>query len=96
MDMYEISRKIGAFCLITLPLRGIIMKEYECDKISPKKHYCKAVDHPDATIRCVSVIDSKIWFCLIWIDGSSLLVKYCPFCGESVEKLNQERENCAR
>lgn len=54
----------------------------------PKTHYCKAVDHPKAHIRCVSVRDSKNWFCLIWIDGSSLLVKHCPFCGENVEKLN--------
>lgn len=53
-----------------------------------KEHFCKAVDHSKANIRCVSISDCSIWFCLFWIDESSLLVKYCPFCGESVERLN--------
>lgn len=67
---------------------------HQCDKSShpwsPKKHYCKSVKHPEANIRCVNTSDSKKWFCLFWIDESSLLVKYCPFCGENVEKLNGE------
>lgn len=54
-----------------------------------KKHYCKAVDDPLANIRCVSMPDSKKWFSLVWVDESSLLVKYCPFCGQNVEKLNE-------
>lgn len=51
-----------------------------------KKHYCTAVDHPNANIRCVSFTDTDLWFCLIWIDESSLMVKYCPFCGEKADK----------
>lgn len=56
-----------------------------------KKHFCKAVDHPDAHIRCVEVIDSNKWLCLIWQDGSNLFVPYCPFCGGKAEIEEEEK-----
>ncbi len=46
------------------------------------EHYCKAVDHPKALIKCIGVPDSNKWLDLVWWDGSRLLVKYCPFCGQ--------------
>ena len=49
------------------------------------KHYCKAIDHPKANIRCVSMSDNDLWFVLFWVDESSLMVKYCPFCGKKAE-----------
>jgi hypothetical protein len=55
----------------------------------PKKHCCKAIDHPKATIKCVSLTDSKKWYALFWLDGSSLFVKFCPFCGKNVERENE-------
>lgn len=61
-----------------------ICNEHALDCKRIKKHYCTAIDNVHS-IRCVSFTDNKHWFCLVWIDGSSLLVKYCPFCGESVD-----------
>lgn len=57
-----------------------------------QKHFCKAVDHPDAKIVCRSFSDSRTWFNLIWQDGSSLMVRYCPFCGVNALKLNGGEE----
>jgi len=56
--------------------------------MKPVEHKCYAIDHSEATIRCVSFTDNASWFNLVWVDGSSLLVKFCPFCGASVKKLN--------
>lgn len=47
------------------------------------KHNCSP--KPDLiipSIKCIGVTDSKRYFDLVWIDGSRLLVDYCPFCGE--------------
>jgi len=57
------------------------------------KHYCKAVDDPKANIRCVSFIDNDEWFALYWIDESSLLVKWCPFCGQHAESYKEKEMN---
>jgi hypothetical protein len=57
-----------------------------------EKHCCKAIDDPKAFIRCVSFIDNSNWFNLIWVDGSSLMVKYCPFCGKKAEKKMCDKE----
>jgi hypothetical protein len=63
----------------------ILDKSWELYQEKPK-HFCKAVNHPNANIRCVSLIDSNKWLCLFWIDESSLLVEYCPFCGKKADQ----------
>jgi hypothetical protein len=60
---------------------NIFATDWELYEENPK-HFCKAVNHPNANIRCVSLIDSNKWLCLFWIDESFLLVEYCPFCGK--------------
>lgn len=57
-----------------------------------EKHFCKAVDHPKANIRCVSFSDNDQWFCLVWVDESSLLVKYCPFCGKKAGENKKDEQ----
>lgn len=59
---------------------------------TPVEHCCKASDHPDANIRCVSATDSTRYFYLFWVDGPSLFVEYCPFCGANASKINEMKE----
>lgn len=54
-------------------------------KKSMKKHCCYAIEgRPE--FKCVSLTDTNEYFDLVWIDGSRLLVPYCPFCGEKADE----------
>ena len=50
-----------------------------------KKHCCYAVES-STKIRCESLTDTNRFFDLVWIDGSRLLVTYCPFCGKKADE----------
>lgn len=52
-------------------------------EVKKKQHYCNPFPEVVRSFKCISIPDTNKYFDLIWIDGSRLMVEYCPFCGES-------------
>lgn len=65
-------------------------------KIDPKTHSCPDSNLGNGQVRCDSFwnIDDpdRNYLILIWSNGTSLQVNYCPFCGVSEKEMNEVKD----